>query len=211
MGFPADNPARPPPTLVSEICRLDLQLLEMQCSRPPTLTLQRASYPRIKHFDIFPPFFRDLSQEPSFCICGWKLVSNQEWIAGFRFLLRSPRRKLPFVPALNLFLASVQNQPFSSFRQELCRSWCARPPDLFSLTCKLDLYFVPRHTTSCNLQTDKDNWRTAIFARLWCSVFQVLSSRPFCHHTSLSGSLGSFVGTTPLAIGLVVSLDLFTK
>jgi hypothetical protein len=89
MGFPADNPARPPPTLVSEICRLDLQLLEMQCSRPPTLTLQRASYPRIKHFDIFPPFFRDLSQEPSFCICGWKLVSNQEWIAGFRFLLSS--------------------------------------------------------------------------------------------------------------------------
>jgi hypothetical protein len=82
-------------------------------------------------------------------------VSNQEWIAGFRFLLRSPRRKLPFVPALNLFLASVQNQPFSSFRQEFCRSWCARPPDLFSLTCKLDLYFVPRHTTSRNLQTTR--------------------------------------------------------
>jgi hypothetical protein len=89
-GIPSGQSCTAPsPTLVSEICRLDLQLLEMQCSRPPTLTLQRASYPRIKHFDIFPPFFRDLSQEPSFCICGWKLVSNQEWIAGFRFLLSS--------------------------------------------------------------------------------------------------------------------------
>src|SRR2546421_5692339 len=67
-----------PPTLppwLAKFADSTLQL-EMQCSRPPTLDLRRASYPRIKHLDIFPPFCLDLSQKPSFCICYWKLVSH---------------------------------------------------------------------------------------------------------------------------------------
>jgi hypothetical protein len=106
-GIPQRAILQPPattlPSWLVKFAKLDLQLLEMQCWRPPTLTLQRASYPRINHLNIFPHFSPDLSQGPRFVSVTGKLgvpdpSSIQSELDRWFQVLRSPRRKELVVP-----------------------------------------------------------------------------------------------------------------
>lgn len=89
--------------------------------------------------------------------------------------------------ALNLFLASVQIQRLVLFVKSFADLGVPDPRLVLPLPASSTFISCHgiQHLATFSTPDDKDNWRTAIFSLLSCSVFQVLSLRPFCHHTSL--------------------------
>ena len=119
---------------------------------------------------------------------SWCLIrrrSNQEYDHWFQ-VRQSPRRNCSlFLHYSKSFLAVLFVKSFADLGAPDPRLSSPLPASSTFISCH-----GIQHLATFSIPDGKDNWRTAIFTRLSCSVFQVLSLRPFCHHTSLAGFLG---------------------